>query len=195
MNKLGTTCVWYLCAINECALGLIFFPLLKCRLYQEDNVQSHSVVMSLPVTPRSGWGQWKNWSFSRVKGKKRKQNYPPTLDPPESRPLCSPPTNGHPCRSITSGPAHLTSKEKSQKHWHHQHKPHTASNDQDVGLSVALSRQRQGPSLLNAIISVRSHGIHLTPRKSSSHQQFTTSNDILPDMSPTQIKLKILNQA
>ena len=55
MNKLGTTCVWYLYPINECAFGLIFFPLLKCQLYQEDNAQSHLVVMSFPVT--HDWGE------------------------------------------------------------------------------------------------------------------------------------------
>lgn len=105
-----------------------------------------------PCHPWLGWGQWENRSSSRIKGKSRKQNYLPTpsLDPPGSRPLCSPPTNGQHCRSITSGPAHLTSKEKSQKSWHHQHKPHTASNDQDVGLSVALSRYRQGDWSLTA---------------------------------------------
>lgn len=74
----------------------------------------------------------------------------PSLDPLESWPRCSPPTNGHLCRSITSGPAHLTSKEKSQKQRHHKHKPHTASNDQDVGLSVALSKYRQGDWFLTA---------------------------------------------
>lgn len=126
--------------------------------------------MNLPVTPMAGVRTVRELVLFRIKGKKRKQKYPPFIDTPEFPQLFDLPTNIQSCRSITSGPAHLTSKEKCQKYWHHQHKTHAASNDQDVGLSVALPKYRQG-DWLNDIISEGYPGIHLTPRMPSSYQQ------------------------
>lgn len=149
--------------------------------------------MNLPVTPMAGVRTVRELVLFRIKGKKRKQKYPPFIDTPEFPQLFDLPTNIQSCRSITSGPAHLTSKEKCQKYWHHQHKTHAASNDQDVGLSVIC--QNTGKVIGWMTSSLKGTLGYISPQGCLLvTNNVITSYGILSDMSPSQNKLKVLNQ-
>lgn len=175
-----------------------FFSIIKMSALPGGQCTEPFGCDEFPCHPWLGWGQWENWSSSRIKGKSRKQNYLPPLP----------------------GPSWVTATLQSTHKWsalqvHHiwTCPPYLEGEiPEELTPSAQTPHSKQWSRCWSVCRSVKIQARWLVPHcwMPSSLQGPTgyispqeslpvtndviTSNDILPGMSPSQNKLKILNQ-
>lgn len=173
------------------------FSSSRCQPYQEDNTQSHLVVMNLPVAPTAQVRTVRELILWEIKGKRGKQKYPPPRTLLESPQLCHPPTNAIPVGQLYLALPTLPRRRNARNNNTISTNP---TQQAMIKMLVCLSSICQdtdkvtGLWLLSTIISERYLGTHLIPRMPDNHHNVVLSHAILPGVSPSQNKPRVLNQ-